>query len=292
MIWRVLLGTFSIVLTMVVLGYVAVTEQDRMASFETAYNARQVEVGAALYESNCQNCHGARGEGIQGPPLSTADLVCGTRLKAIGWGGTVQEYLRGVITSGRPRASAEYQTYPQRMPAWGQDYGGPMRRDQIESLVAYIMNWAAAYQDESGNCVAPEPTVNPDAVGADISVELPEGDATNGAALVQSLGCVACHVAGANTSAPAWEAATSADAKSVAQHAEERFQASDYTGAATSPELYLLESIIDPNAYIVPPGAAGTWPAAGPSTMAANNYDKRLTKQEVADLIAYLLTVQ
>ena len=33
MTWRVIVGALSLVITMIVLGYVAVTEQDRMANF-------------------------------------------------------------------------------------------------------------------------------------------------------------------------------------------------------------------------------------------------------------------
>ena len=57
MTWRVILGTFSIVITMVVFGFVAVTETDRMASFERAYNSRTIEAGASLFEMNCASCH-------------------------------------------------------------------------------------------------------------------------------------------------------------------------------------------------------------------------------------------
>ena len=120
MTWRVILGTFSIVITMVVFGFVAVTETDRMASFERAYNSRTIEAGAALFESNCASCHGLQGQGGAGPALNALDLFNGVRLKEIGWQGTLETYLRGAINAGRPRASVAFQNYPQRMPAWGQ----------------------------------------------------------------------------------------------------------------------------------------------------------------------------
>ena len=292
MVWRVILGTFSIVLTMVVFGFVAVTEQDRMASFERAYNSRTIEAGAALYQNNCVSCHGEQGQGGAGPALNALDLFNGVRLKEIGWQGTLEAYLRGAINAGRPRASAAFQNYPQRMPAWGQAYGGPLRPDQVESLVAYIMNWSEAFKDASGNIPTATATPNPNAVGADLTVQLPAGDAARGEALAQAKGCTSCHVAaapGASLVGPAWLADQSPDGTGVGTHAAERYAAGDYTGQATSPELYLLESIIQPSAFIVPGGT--TYAANGRSTMPAN-YPELLEKQEVADIIAYLLTLK
>jgi mono/diheme cytochrome c family protein len=292
MIWRVLVGTFSIVLTMVVLGYVAVTEQDRMASFERAYTSRQIETGAALYQSACVECHGDRGQGGIGPSLSTVDLVCGARIQAIGYQGTVESYIRAAIAGGRPQPSALYANAAKRMPTWGEEYGGPYRKDQVDALVFYIMNWSEPFKDAQGRCAAPEPTPNPNAVGADITVELPAGDAARGQTIAETTGaCVACHVVGANLLAPAWESAVAVDGKSVATHAAERFGAADYTGQATSIEQYIIESIVAPNVYIAPPGEGASWVAAGPSSM-PQDYAKKLTKQDVADLIAYLLTLQ
>lgn len=288
MTWRVLLGTFSIVLTMIVLGYVAVTEQSRMASFERAYASRQIEAGAALYESNCVSCHGQQGEGGIGPALNTLDLFNGQRLAEIGWQGTLQAYLRGAINAGRPRASAAFATAPSRMPAWGLNYGGPLREDQVESLVAYIVNYGEAYRGPDGQIPSATPTPNPNAAGTDITIELPAGDAARGATLVTA--CAACHVAGAGIVGPAWESAKGTDGKSVSQHAAERIQDAAYAGTATSADQYLYESIVLPNAYIVPPGAGAAWAAGGPSSM-PNNYGQTLLKQDVADIIAYLNTI-
>lgn len=288
MVWRVVLGTFSLVVTMIVLGYVAVTEQDRMASFERAYTSRQIETGAVLYEANCQSCHGPRGEGGIGPALSTIDFFNGVRLKEIGWAGTLDSYIRGAINAGRPRASAAFVNSPQRMPAWGQQYGGPLRPDQVEALVVFIENWGEQYRDASGRIPSETPTPNPNAAGQDITIELPAGDATRGATLVTA--CQACHITQANVLGPAWESAKAADGKSVSGHAAERFQDPSYTGAATNADQYLFESIVNPNAFIAPPVPGATWSAAGPSTMPAN-YGEILLKQDMADIIAYLKTI-
>ncbi len=290
--WRVILGTVSVVFTMVVLGFVAVTEQDRMVDFQQAYYTRQIEAGASLFEANCVSCHGAQGQGGAGPALNALDLFNGERLSAIGWSGTAEAYIRGAINAGRPRASVDFQSYPQRMPAWGQQYGGPLRQDQVESLVAYILNWSEAFKDASGRIPTATATPNPNAVGTDLAVELPAGDAVRGEAVTKAKGCTACHVAaapGATLVGPAWLADQGPDGKGIGTHAGERLTDATYAGAATSPELYLLEAIVQPSAFIVPGGT--TYATNGNSTMPAN-YGVLLEKQDVADIIAYLLTLK
>src|SRR6185295_7085314 len=106
MTWRVILGTISIVLTTILLGYVTITEQDRMADFTASYESRQIETGGALFENNCKNCHGLDGKGIEGvaPALNAADLLVAPagaaqppRLKEIGWAGSTPDYIRATI---------------------------------------------------------------------------------------------------------------------------------------------------------------------------------------------------
>src|ERR1051326_8978596 len=195
MTWRVILGTISLVITTILLGYVALTEQDRMADFTASYQARQIETGAAIFENNCRPCHGDQGQGIEGvaPALNAADLLVGApqppRLQAIGWAGSTPDYIRATIAGGRPRASAAFANYPNRMPTWGQDYGGPLRTDQINALVAFIMNWAPAYAN-----VTPEPTQAVEGVGTDITLKLPTGDPAHGKTLTEGKGCVGCHI--------------------------------------------------------------------------------------------------
>jgi len=283
MTWRVIVGTLSIFLTMVLLGYVGVTELDRMASFTTSYESRQIETGAALFENNCQTCHGNQGQGIEGvaPALNAPDLFDGTRLQAIGWPGTTQNYIRAAIAGGRPRPSAAFPNYPQRMPAWGEQFGGPMRADQVDSVVAFVMNWGTSFANAT-----PVPTVVIEAVGTDITVELPAGDAEAGKALSEAKGCTGCHITSA--AGPGWLASADANAEGIAARAAHRFTESDYAGTAASAEQYLFESIVLPSAHLVP---GASYQANGQSIM-PGTYGGSLDKQNVADLIAYLLTLE
>jgi mono/diheme cytochrome c family protein len=120
MTWRVIVGTLSFVLTMILFGYVAVSEQDRMATFDAAYQARQVETGGQLFENNCATCHGLDGKGSgRAPALNTPDLLAGNppkRLTEAGWGGTLEDYIHTTVAGGRPQASVQFANYPERMP--------------------------------------------------------------------------------------------------------------------------------------------------------------------------------
>jgi mono/diheme cytochrome c family protein len=285
MTWRVIVGTLSLIVTMIVLGYVAVTEQDRMAQFTTAYAGRQVEAGASLFENNCKPCHGLDGKGSPlAPALNTPDLLTnGSRLKEIGWSGTVRDYIHSTIASGRPRPSVQFQQYPQRMPTWGQEFGGPLRDDQIQSITDFILNWGPAYVNATA-----VPTVTVTGVGTDITQQLPTGDAAQGETLVTTLGCTACHIL--TPVGPAWKPSSDNNNEGVATRAETRFSAADYKGQAKTAAQYLFESIVSPDAYIVPGNPAFVGPD-GKSLM-PHDYATKISPEMMAHVLAYLETIK
>jgi len=55
-----------------------------------------------IFRANCGSCHGQKGEGIPGvaPALNHQALFDGTRVKEIGFGGSVRDFVRGTIASG------------------------------------------------------------------------------------------------------------------------------------------------------------------------------------------------
>jgi mono/diheme cytochrome c family protein len=278
--WHIALGSIAVLFTLAVLAIVGISERQRMQAFTIAYDSRRIEEGALLYENNCRTCHGPQGKGIPGvaPAINTASLFNGQRLAEVGFSGTLEDYVQGVIAAGRPVPSAGT-SYPQRMPTWGQEFGGPLRNDQVDSLVSFVLNWQQSALAEEGGEVA---DVSPaQAVGTDIMVELPEGDPESGAALSQesSVGCAACHELSAV--GPAW--APQGDVPGIGARSEERINADDYTGEATNAGQYLLESIVRTNAYVVNGYEANIMPG---------DYGQRLTAQQVADLIAYMQTLR
>lgn len=275
--WYLILGTLSFVVLIAVLGVVAVNEPGRMERYGRGFDSRKIEEGAAVFETNCRTCHGPQGRGVEGlaPAVNTPAMFNGERLEEVGYTGTLADYLEGVISAGRPVPS-EGANYPQRMPAWGQEFGGPLRDDQIENLVAFIQNW-----EDRALVEGPQTTPIPpaDTIGSDITVDLPDPDLESGERLATSLGCDACHILA--DVGPAWLPA--ADTPGIGERAETRFEQENYTGQATDATEYLVESIVLPDAFVVQSYAEAVMPG---------DYPDQLTTQEVADLVAYMLSLR
>lgn len=273
--YYILVGMGALATAVVLFAVMSIDEPRRMESFSRSYASRQIEEGAAIFENNCRTCHGPQGEGTPlGPTLNYAAMFNGERLAAFGWAGTLEDFLRGTISAGRPVPS-EGTSYPERMPTWSEAYGGPLRIDQIESVVGFILNW------EERALAGAQPTpVTGEMMGTDMHVALPPGDLEAGRALAAgTLGCAACHILA--PVGPAW--APAEGQPGVAERAGLRIGQADYQGEATTAEEYLIESVVRPNTYVV----AG-YPD-NPNPMPPN-FGERITLQNMADLLAYMLT--
>ncbi len=275
---EITLGILLVLATSFLVIYYGITEPQRMQANAEAAQAREIEAGAALFEAQCSRCHGTQGLGIPGlcPPLNDRYFF-DQRLKDVGWSGTQEDYIVATASSGR-LVSTRPQTYPGQgtpaMPSFSDQYGGPLRPDQIRSIAAFVMNWQSTAQLVQAPEVPSGPTV-----GTDITKQLPTGDAKAGEALATSLGCTACHVLA--PTGPAWPAKDGEPG--IGTRAAQRIQDSGYTGKAASPEQYLFESIVDPNVYVVNGFSAGIMPQI---------YANQLTDQNMADIIAYLQTLK
>ena len=273
---EITLGIIMVMITSGVLIYIGLNEESRMARFDLAQQAQAIEVGASLYEINCSTCHGLKGEGIEGlcPPLNDQHFFNG-RLAEIGWGSTQEDYIISTISTGRLMSTRPEQYVgggTPAMPAWSEHYGGPLRDDQIQDIAAFVMNWESTAGQVTGPVVSGEP------VGSDITVELPEGDAARGERLATTEGCAACHVS--TPTGPAWQA--SETEPGIGSRAETRIAQPDYTGSAGDAHQYLFESIVLPHEFLV----------EGYDAIMPNSYADSLSPQEVADLIAYMLSLR
>lgn len=272
--WYVAVGMGAMAAAAVLLAVMGVNEPQRMENFTRSYDSRRIEEGAAIFEARCIRCHGPQGHGVPGlaPALNTAELFDGSRLQAVGYAGSLEDYLMSTIASGRPVPSAGT-SYPERMPTWSEEFGGPLRVDQVENVVAFIMNWEERAMAEGGPA-----TPTGDMMGANFQVPLPEGDADAGRALTEgALGCAACHVL--VEVGPLWTGDDSTPP--LAARAESRIEQPDYQGSATTAEEYLVESVVQSGAFIV----EGYDQVAMPT-----NFGQRVTLQDMADLLAYMLT--
>lgn len=213
----------------------------------------------------------------------------GTRLAQVGWAGDLHGYVVTTLIHGRPGSA---RVYPNStgMAAWSQTAGGPLRQDQIEDLAAYILNWdkGANWTAEDFIAVAqygkpladgslpsePPPPPAGDNVEGILQRWASEevvGSAVSGELLYdQEFGCTDCHRDGA--SAP--------DTIGTATRIrDERLMEPGFDNVTL--EQYLVESITRPGDYVVAGYSSGLMPV---------NFGLRMTDQQLADIVAYLLT--
>lgn len=277
---KIVIGTVAFMLTMMILGFAILREPARLAEYTDAAKGRSIEAGAHIYESNCSSCHGEHGEakecydsageqvGCQGLPLNTYDLMCGDptyRMDTLNWIGTKEAFIKTTIAAGR---------FGTVMPVWSEEFGGPMRPDQVQNVTDFVLNW------ESEEMCAQEPVrYNWPEVAADYlaSEDGAAGDAAIGEELYVTYGCSGCHgdlgTSGSNAVGP-WLG-------DIAEVGATRVDGQDAT-------TYVYESILNVNGYIAPDCPAG--PCAEPSAM-PNNFAARIGSNpaDMAHLLAYLL---
>jgi mono/diheme cytochrome c family protein len=258
----------------------------RMQIETRAQKARSIEAGALIFYSNCRTCHGDNGEGIPGKGLAlNPDLFTKhfpAMLTAKTFNGTLPDFIKLTVAAGRPVQSTYAESlggFANPMPTWSQQFGGPLRDDQVQDVANFVMNWQA--QANAG------PTVpsNFKAVGSDLTTPLPTGDAKRGADLFaqkvkfesgSAAPCKACHslqpntvIVGPSLSDIGMMGATMVPGKAAAD--------------------YIRESVQNPSAFIVPGNEK--FVNNGKSLM-PEGLGNNMSAQDLADLIAYLLTLK
>jgi mono/diheme cytochrome c family protein len=98
------------------------TENARLDDALASENTAQLVAGRQLWSLNCANCHGEQGEGVKAPALNSTEFL----------DSVSDEQMHGIIAGGIPGTE---------MPAWLDEFGGPLTHQQIAALVAYIRSW-------------------------------------------------------------------------------------------------------------------------------------------------------
>lgn len=250
----------------------------RLAEINTEFGD-DVAAGVAAKLAEVGTQRASRTTQIQGAIDKGYDPENPERLAYLNWGGTLNQFIHTTLIHGRP-TSISY--WPNPMVSWSQQAGGPLRDDQIDDLVNYITNWEREWTLDDLLAVnqfakvpgegSGETLENP--VGGDVpaivaELETVSGDPLNGQTLYNgALGCAGCH--GNEIVAPltsdTWPALVNGT------------RLSDPALAGYTPEQYLVESIVHPEAYTVP-----NYAQAMP-----RDFGERLDAQMLADIIAYL----
>lgn len=125
-----------------------------------------------------------------------------------------------------------------------------------------------------------EPTVTPLPEIA-LNIELPEGDAESGKDLAIIFECRGCHNPLYPSRGPQF--LPRIDLPSILERGEVRIASPDYRGKALTNQEYIIESVYLPEAYTVP----GEWRRAMPT-----NFMDKITHQELADILAWMATLE
>jgi mono/diheme cytochrome c family protein len=274
---KIIIGTISFMLAMIILGFAALLEPARLQEASRAFQGRGIENGAQTFASACATCHGVNGDALEcfdssgntigcvGRPLNHAPLLCGEpsqRMTEMSWTGSKRAFIFTTISAGRPGTL---------MPTWSETFGGPLFENQVSDVTDFVLNW----QSEE-LCGAEGEGEAPQAEWPEDVAELPEGDATAGGERFVSAGCTACHgdpaTPGSNAVGPHLGNIGNAGADRVEGMAADQ---------------YIYTSILHPNDFIAPICAndqACNQPSAMPS-----NFGQTLTPEDMANLIAYLM---
>ena len=222
----------------------------------------------------------------------------GTRLGMTSWGGDLNSYIVTTLIHGRPGSAVVWPASNGGMVSWSQRGSGNLRDDQIQDIALYIQNWDKGENwtledwlavSQFGKPIADGTLIGPpsevDVAGSDVDDILARieagsivGDPVRGEALYTGgertetrarLGCSGCHGAGSAPETDGTWTRTQNERLTLPQFA-------GYTG-----EQYLIESIVLPDAYISPGYSSG---------IMAGNFGEQLSVQDVADIVAYLVT--
>ncbi|MEZ4673230.1 MAG: c-type cytochrome [Caldilineaceae bacterium] len=270
-----------------------------MAAQAASWEGRSIEKGAELFSNNCSNCHGADGKGLPNvAPALNSKYFFTQRLADVGWSGSQADYIRLTLISGRPsKIGAQW---AQMMPTWSNRVGGPLRDDQINHLVNFVMNYQSSALEQTAaedpwQCFKGAPTKigegdkSPDALqikicGTDGSSALPgeplpvaeEAAPSDGprepAALFVSMGCSGCHNLNVNQ-----------DANNQGQPGPNMGNLPETAGNRVPGEdaqTYVHNSIVNPNEFVNPGYIAGIMP---------QNFADQMSEEEIQGLVDWLL---
>ena len=119
-----------------------ITESNAQELSKLRQHTTDVSRGAALFAQYCFQCHGINGQGLIGPKLNGNPAV--NKL-------TDADILR-IISGGIPNTSDPSQLL---MPAWLEDYGGPLTQIDIQYLFALIRSSDPDYLTKNGYPTGP-----------------------------------------------------------------------------------------------------------------------------------------
>jgi plastocyanin/mono/diheme cytochrome c family protein len=112
-----------------------IMETNGEAQTKIAQHNTAVQQGAALFAKYCFQCHGLTGQGGSGPKLNGNDAI--NALSDVD--------LMRIISAGVPKDLTKLASGDLGMPAWSDQYGGPLSQPQIQYLFELVRSADPAY---------------------------------------------------------------------------------------------------------------------------------------------------
>lgn len=219
------------------------------------------------HRENCINCHTLLGEGAYYAP----DLTKITQLRG-------EAYLTAFLQD--PSQFYSEEIHRRLMP-------NPELTDEEIAQVIAFLDWVSRIDNQGW---PPRPilvtgsAIPGAATGRGATTAASDAPASRGQEVFhrESPGCFACH-----STAPG-VAMVGPSMAGIGTRAGETVDSPEYGGSATTAEDYIRESILDPNAHLVP---GPTFSAGGVSFM-PQTAQELLTPEEIDQLVAYLMTLR
>lgn len=285
---KLIWGLIASLVIVVSVGLTAQTEDTRMELQTRNWEGRGIENGAKIFADNCATCHGQRGQGLPGiAPSLNSNYFFTRRLEDVGQAGTLplSTYVHLTVAAGRP--SKENSQWVNRMVPWSSQFGGPLRGDQVEDVVAYVMNWreTAILQTVDEDPFQPfldvpkppelqnigvDPDLEFEPVELTVSTVLPKGNREPDY-LFSAMGCAGCH-----------NLELDEDPRRLGEAGPNMgsiHSVQSYRELATDPAAYIKESIMAPDNSRV----------EGYDDSMPNDFAERMTEEEVDRLVMWLL---
>ncbi|HEX6481686.1 MAG TPA: c-type cytochrome [Ktedonobacteraceae bacterium] len=114
-----------------------IMESNAEAMAKVQQHTLSVQSGAALYAQYCFQCHGLKGQGRSGPKLNGNPAV----------NNLSDMQLLGIISGGIPDANDPSKYL---MPAWSDQYGGPLDSNEIQYLFDLVRSADPTYLQKNG----------------------------------------------------------------------------------------------------------------------------------------------
>ena len=112
-------GAFALFLLVLAFPLYRATDGSRRTNALTAQDIALTTQGHQLWADNCAACHGPQGQGVTAPALNSKEFLS----------SVTDDQIHGIVAGGIPGTA---------MPAWLNEYGGPLTDQQIRGLVAYL----------------------------------------------------------------------------------------------------------------------------------------------------------